>query len=620
MAVFSLACMLYTVLVGICFPENRQGVTTLFTDLHVQSLPFNWKHHCSHAGDDGTAASHNHRLGSVDATPRACAPGLHLVEQAVHVFTAQASAGGTSTTHSCRFGSVDATPGASAPGLHIGGQAVQAFAAKAVHDCQATAIPCRRGSVDATPGASAPALRSVRSAIAFVAQVRNAGAATTQAGRLEFVHTTPYVCAGSTSSSYTGSLGSVDATPGADDDGTVTETTRRLGSVDATPGAYAPDRRSVGPACAPAAQVIAAGTATTLAGRLVFVKAAPYVATAEATASPAGRRGSVATTPGADADGGHALCTEAPGTVPESKDSLAGRTVIPRRAGAGGYVDATPSLDAVVGAPCAQDQQLQEDRFVVATPPFFVPTSASPVHLSKVLCQPSLADRLRQGRGAVATLDGSLQVMPPRWPTGCNVMPARSELASALKPHTRATPLEHELGTPQHNTAPLRAMHKPDLSQVCLAAKLHTALADGVDQAGQLPACSPAVPGQNLLQLLWAYTGSFTRLDAAQLPACAGGLASPQLFVALHTAHVVVVFASAKMPSPSAKLKASRRLPKRLRVSGEQPTGDLARSRAEAAERYARGESNTEGQHSCHQGQRRSGDTATSHTRWQHAS
>ena len=66
----------------------------------------------------------------------------------------------------------------------------------------------------------------MRSAIAFVAQVRNAGAATTQAGRLEFVNTTPYVCAGSTSSSYTGSLGSVDATPSADDDVTVTETTR----------------------------------------------------------------------------------------------------------------------------------------------------------------------------------------------------------------------------------------------------------------------------------------------------------------------------------------------------------------------------------------------------------
>ena len=64
--------------------------------------------------EDSIVAARVGRLGSVDATPRACAPGLHLVEQAVHVFTAQASAGGTSTTHSCRFGSVDATPGASA--------------------------------------------------------------------------------------------------------------------------------------------------------------------------------------------------------------------------------------------------------------------------------------------------------------------------------------------------------------------------------------------------------------------------------------------------------------------------------------------------------------------------
>ena len=334
--------MLYTVFVGICFPENRQGMTTLFTDLHEQSLLFNWKRHCSHAGDDDTAASHNHRwgyvaatpgiaedctaaarvgrLGSVDATPRACAPGLRLVKQAVHIFIAQAGAGGTSTTHSCRFGSVDATPGACAPGLHIEGQAVQAFAAKVVHDCQATAIPCRRGSVDATPGASAPDPCSVRSALAFVAQVGNAGTATTQAGRLEFVHTTPYACAGSTSSSYAGSLGSVDATPGADDDDTVTEITCRLRSVDATPEAYAPDLRSVGSASFLAAQVNAAGTATTQAGGLGFVNTAPYVDDAEATASPASRRGSVATTPGADADGDHALCTEAPDMAPESKD------------------------------------------------------------------------------------------------------------------------------------------------------------------------------------------------------------------------------------------------------------------------------------------------------------
>ena len=94
----------------------------------------------------------------------------------------------------------------------------------------------------------------------------------------------------------------------------------------------------------------------------------------------------------------------------------------------------------------------------------------------------------------------------------------------------------------------------------------------------------------------------------------------PAGIVALHTALDRVEPAPAAMPSPSAKLKASRRLPKRLRLSGEQPTGDLARSRAEAADRHARGESNTRGQHSCYQGRRHSDDTATDNVRWQGAS
>ena len=232
------------------------------------------------------------------------------------------------------------------------------------------------------------------------------------------------------------------------------------------------------------------------------------------------------------------------------------------------------------------------------------------LHLSEVLRQPSLAGRFRKGKDAVKPQGNNLHMMPPRWPSGCNARPARSGLTRALRPYIRAAPLEYALDTPQHSTSPLRAMHMPFLSQVRLAAKLHTCYQDGEDQAGQLPACLPAVPGQSLLLPLWACTECFIRLDAARLPIPAEGLASPQLFVALHTAHTVVVLASATMPSPSAKLKASRRLPKRLRVSGEQPTGGLARSRAEAAERYARGESNKEGQHSCHQGRRR----------WQHAS
>ena len=55
------------------------------------------------------------------------------------------------------------------------------------------------------------------------------------------------------------------------------------------------------------------------------------------------------------------------------------------------------------------------------------------------------------------------------------------------------------------------------------------------------------------------------------------------------------------MPSPSARLKAARRLPKRLRTSGEAPDGDIARMREEASARYERGESSSSTLHSCHQ-------------------
>ena len=53
------------------------------------------------------------------------------------------------------------------------------------------------------------------------------------------------------------------------------------------------------------------------------------------------------------------------------------------------------------------------------------------------------------------------------------------------------------------------------------------------------------------------------------------------------------------MPSPAAKLKSARRLPKRLRISGEEPQGDIARMREEAAARYERGESSCSTLHSC---------------------
>ena len=79
---------------------------------------------------------------------------------------------------------------------------------------------------------------------------------------------------------------------------------------------------------------------------------------------------------------------------------------------------------------------------------------------------------------------------------------------------------------------------------------------------------------------------------------------SQQLLVVLHTAWRIRSVATTAMPSPAAKLKAARRLPKRLRVSGEAPQGDIARMREEATARYERGESSSRTLHSCLQKQR----------------
>ena len=65
-------------------------MTTLPTDMHANSLRFNWRYHSSHVGDDGPAATHTYRLGSVDATPGVGDDGI-------------------AATHTGRLGSVDAT-------------------------------------------------------------------------------------------------------------------------------------------------------------------------------------------------------------------------------------------------------------------------------------------------------------------------------------------------------------------------------------------------------------------------------------------------------------------------------------------------------------------------------
>ena len=250
--------------------------------------------------------------------------------------------------------------------------------------------------------------------------------------------------------------------------------------------------------------------------------------------------------------------------------------------------------------------------------------SCSHLNLRKVSYHLHMAHLFRQRRGTVSAGVTSLKAMPPRWRTDRNGTPAKSVLSSSFKLNTSAPPLVESPGVPQHTAFPPRAMHVSKLSQVRTVATLCTALIVRGDKAGQLPASMPASlltdPDLDPFRLLGARVGSSARPETPKLSACAGDLASSKLSVVFHTARIVVGSVSARMPSPSAKLKASRRLPKRLRITGEQPTGDLARSRAEAAERHARGESNTTGQHSCHQGKRSSEDKETSHSEWWYSS
>ena len=151
MAVFSLACMLYTALCGFCLLEKRQRLI-LPKELQTKSLRSNWIYHGSHVGGDSTTATHTHkqgfvvatpvhRPGSVDATPRARSPGLHLAGREVQTSVAQVWDDGASSAPQYRSGYVDATPGACAPGSCIKGQIVQALAAQVGADYTASELP-----------------------------------------------------------------------------------------------------------------------------------------------------------------------------------------------------------------------------------------------------------------------------------------------------------------------------------------------------------------------------------------------------------------------------------------------------------------------------------------------
>ena len=186
-----------------------------------------------------------------------------------------------------------------------------------------------------------------------------------------------------------------------------------------------------------------------------------------------------------------------------------------------------------------------------------------------------------------------------------------------------------DLGAPSGRLNHDRLRSISGLRQVQAATLMRTALSAGDDQAGPrtalLPTCHnqvlsrPLGPGR-VFKRSCVCPACSVGINLTPLNATASRVVSSQLLVALHTALARVEPSYAAMPSPSAKLKVCRRLPKRLRLSGEQPTGDLARARAEAADRYARGESNTKGQHSCCQETRHSDDTAADNDHWQGAS
>ena len=153
MAVFSLACKLYTALCGFCLLEKRQRLI-LPKELQTKSLRSTWIYHGSHVGGDSTTATHTHKQGFVVATPGACASGSCLGGQLHHALVAQVDTDGIIAAHTGKLGSVVATPGASASHLPIGGSA-STFAAQVDEDGAASTSTSRVGSVVATPFACA---------------------------------------------------------------------------------------------------------------------------------------------------------------------------------------------------------------------------------------------------------------------------------------------------------------------------------------------------------------------------------------------------------------------------------------------------------------------------------
>ena len=152
--------------------------------------------------------------------------------------------------------------------------------------------------------------------------------------------------------------------------------------------------------------------------------------------------------------------------------------------------------------------------------------------------------------------------------------------------------------------------------QVLRSTHLCTSLPSTEQKAGRSPENSQTGHVHAQLCRLRACRVLIIRTHIPWFPACADTVISQKLSVVFHTADSEIDLIHTTMPSPSAKLKASRRLPKHLRESGAPPSGALAKARADAEMRYARGESNRQGQHSCLQGRSRTVRAAEEQRTW----
>ena len=202
--------------------------------------------------------------------------------------------------------------------------------------------------------------------------------------------------------------------------------------------------------------------------------------------------------------------------------------------------------------------------------------------------------------------------LKPILSTGCKLCNCKVKCGNnpAGKRHTSAPPAGHVLDFTLDDSTPSQARFQLVGIQVLSLTNMCASLPSKGYKAGRVPAGLQTDPAHARLYRVQSCMNFLANSHILWLPAHAGDIVSQKLSVAFHTADPVVDSAHTIMPSPSAKLKASRRLPKHLRVSGAPPSGALAEARAEAEARYARGESNQHGQHSCLQGKRRTEEEA----------